>query len=404
MPSARAARALVAALACMAGVAASAPDRKAASERELQEMRGRIERLQKDLAAAEESRGEAVDQLRESGRAVSESQRALFELAQGRRTIEASLEDLARQEREARAGMSEQEALAARLLRLQHRQGAPDRLRLALEGRDAATAARHIQYYGYIQRARAGLIGELRAKGARLAGLEREAAARRDELAQNEAERGRETERLEKERAERAAVVAKLAGEIARNRAEIGKLKRDEARLARLVQEIARALAARPAPAKEAPREAAKGKPVDRVADASTEAKPFAQLQGRLRLPVRGEIGGRFGAAREEPGSTWKGIFIRAVTGATVHAVADGRVVYADWLRGFGNLLILDHGGGFMSLYAYADSLLRPVGEMVRSGEVLAHAGASGGQPESGLYFELRRDGKPFDPMRWVAQ
>ncbi len=403
MPSARAARTLVACLACISGVALGAPDRKAASERELQEMRGRIERLQKDLAAAEESRGEAVDLLRESGRAVSESQRALFELAQGRRTIEASLEDLARQEREARAGMSEQEALAGRLLRLQHRQGTPDRLRLALEGRDAATAARHMQYYGYIQRARAGLIGELRSKGERLVALERDAAARRDELAQNEAEGARETERLEKERAERAAVVAKLAGDIARNRAEIGKLKRDEARLARLVQEIARALA-RPAPPKEAPKEAAKGKSVDRVADAPTASRPFAQLQGRLRLPVRGEIAGRFGAAREEPGSSWKGLFIRAVTGATVHAVADGRVVYADWLRGFGNLLILDHGGGFMSLYAYADSLLRPVGEAVRSGDVVAHAGASGGQPESGLYFELRRDGKPFDPMRWVAQ
>ncbi len=404
MPSARAVRALVASLACVAGVAVGAPDRKAASERELQEMRGRIERLQKDLAAAEESRGEAVDQLRESGRAVSESQRALFELAQGRRTIEASLEELARQEREARAGMSEQEALAGRLLRLQHRHGTPDRLRLALEGRDAATAARHMQYYGYIQRARAGLIGELRSKGERLAALERDAASRRDELAQNEAERARETQRLEKERAERAAVVAKLAGDIARNRAEIGKLKRDEARLARLVQEIARALAARPAPPKQAPKETAKGKAVDRVADASTASRPFAQLQGRLRLPVRGEIAGRFGAAREEPGSSWKGLFIRAVTGATVHAVADGRVVYADWLRGFGNLLILDHGGGFMSLYAYADSLLRPVGEAVRSGDVVAHAGASGGQPESGLYFELRRDGKPFDPMRWVAQ
>lgn len=405
MPSARASRALVVALSCLAAAAThGAPDRKAPSERELQEMRGRIEQLQKDLAAAEESRGEAVDQLRESGRAVSESQRALFELAQGRRTIEAGLEDLARQEREARAGMSEQEALAARLLRLQHRQGAPDRLRLALEGRDAATAARHIQYYDYIQRARAGLIGELRAKGERLAALERDAAARRDELAENEAERGRETQRLEKERAERAAVVAKLAGDIARNRAEIGKLKRDEARLARLVQEIAKALAARPAPPKGAAKESAKGRPVDRVADASTAAQPFAQLQGRLRLPVRGEIAGRYGAAREEPGSTWKGLFIRAVTGATVHAVADGRVVYADWLRGFGNLLILDHGGGFMSLYAYADSLLRPVGETVRSGDVVAHAGASGGQPESGLYFELRRDGKPFDPMRWVAQ
>ena len=384
-------------------VAAAMPAfaRKAASERDLQELRGRIERMQKDLAAAEESRGEALDQLRDSARAVSESQRALFDLARRRKELEAELEAVAREDREARSGMAEQEALAGKLLRLQYQQGAPDRLRLALEGRDAATAARHIQYYGYIQRARAALIGELRGKADRLAALEKEAAARRDALAQNEDEVQRETRRLEAERAQRAAVVSKLAGDIARSRAEIGKLKRDEARLARLVEEIARALA-RKSPEKKAP--PARGQPVDRVADATTASKPFAQLQGRLKLPVRGELANRFGAAREEPGSTWKGLFIRAVTGATVHAVADGRVVYADWLRGFGNLLILDHGGGFMSLYAYADSLLRPVGETVRSGDVVAHAGTSAGNADSGLYFELRREGKPFDPMRWVAQ
>jgi murein hydrolase activator len=390
-------------LALLAIVLASSPAlaRKAASERDLQELRGRIERLQKELAAAEESRGEAVDQLKESARAVSESQRALFELARGRKTLEAELEQLARQDREARAGMAEQEALAGKLLRLQYQQGAPDRLRLALEGRDAATAARHLQYYGYIQRARASVIGELRQKAERLAALEKEAASRRDLLAENEAEAQRETRRLEQERIQRAAVVAKLAGDIAKGRAEIGKLKRDEARLARLVEEIARALA-RKAPEKK--RATPKGQPVDRVADASTSSRPFAQLQGRLKLPVKGELANRFGAAREEAGSTWKGLFIRAVTGATVHAVADGQVVYADWLRGFGNLLILDHGGGFMSLYAYADSLLRPVGEKVRSGDVVAHAGTSAGNEESGLYFELRREGKPFDPMRWVAQ
>jgi murein hydrolase activator len=110
----------------------------------------------------------------------------------------------------------------------------------------------------------------------------------------------------------------------------------------------------------------------------------------------------RYGGPREESGATWKGLFIRAAAGDTVRAVADGQVVYADWLRGFGNLLILDHGKGFMSLYAYNDGLLRQVGEKVRSGDPLASVGNSGGMPESGLYFELRRDGKPFDPMRWV--
>ena len=367
-------------------------------EDELRELRGKIERLQRDLASTEQSRGEAADQLKESEKAVSEAQRALFSLAQRRRALESDLETIAGRERQTRAGLLEQEALAERLLRLQYQQGATDRLRLALEGRDAATVARHIAYYGYIQKARGELIGALREKAGQLEALDREARARRDEIAANHAEQAREARVLEKERAARAAVVQRLAGDIAKGRREIGRLKRDEARLSKLVEEIARALAAKPAPG---PR--ASGRPVERIADASLASKPFASLKGRLRLPVRGELMNQFGAPREESGSSWKGLFIRSVTGETVHAIADGRVVYADWLRGFGNLLILDHGGGYMSLYANNEGLLREVGETVRSGDPLAHVGASGGHEESGLYFELRRDGKPFDPLRWVA-
>jgi len=372
----------------------------AASEQELRELRGRIEKLQSDLAAAEKSSGEAADQLKESGKAVSEAHRALFELAQQRRDLEAELEAIAKREREARAGAAEQEALAGKLLRLQYQQGAPDRLRLALEGRDAATVARHIEYYNYLQRTRADLIAQLRRKGDELAVLAKDAEARRAEIRQNEAESTAEARKLEQERAARAAVVQRLAGEISKSRREIGKLKRDEARLSKLVEEIARAIAKQEAAA--APK--GPGKRVDQVADASTSSQPFDSLKGRLRLPVRGELAGQYGAAREETGAAWKGLFIRAVTGETVHAVADGRVVYADWLRGFGNLLILDHGKGYMSLYAYNDGLLRQVGDKVRGGDPVAQVGASGGSAESGLYFELRRDGKPFDPMRWVAQ
>lgn len=376
---------------------AAAPDDS--SERRLRDLRGRIERLQADLAAAEKTSGQAADQLRESGRAVSEAHRALFALAERRGHLEAQLRDIAERERATRASIAEHEALAGKLLRLQYRQGASDRLRLALEGRDAATVARHIAYYDYIQRARAQLIAELRGKGEEIAALEREARASRDELAQNEAQQMREARHLEKERAARAAVVSRLAGEIAKGRREIGRLKRDEARLAKLVEDIGRALGARPpGPA------ARRGRAVESVADASISALPFPSLKGRLKLPVRGELLNRYGASRDDAGGTWKGLFIRSPTGETVRAVADGVVVYADWLRGFGNLLILDHGRGYMSLYAHNEGLVRQVGDKVRGGDPIAHVGQADGPPESGLYFELRREGKTFDPMSWVAQ
>jgi septal ring factor EnvC (AmiA/AmiB activator) len=383
-------RALLAA-AIVSVAAAAAPN---ANEEELRALRGRIEKLQRDLTAAEESRGEATDQLKASEKAVSEAQRALYSLSRDRRSIESQLESLTAGERDARAKLAEQEALAGRLLRLQYRQGAPDRLRLILEGEDAAGVARHIAYYGYVQRARAAIISELRRQGETLGALEGEAVTRRADLARNEAAQAAEAIRLEKERAERVKVVARISGDIARGRKEIGRLKRDEERLAKLVDQIARALAAPPAPAK--------GKRVDRVADASASAQPFEHLKGRMHLPVRGELANQYGTTREE-GATWKGLFIRSVSGETIHAVADGRVVYADWLRGFGNLLILDHGKGYMSLYANNEALLSQVGETVRGGDPIARVGASGGQGESGLYFELRRDGKTFDPLKWVA-
>ena len=371
-----------------------------ASAEELRELRARIDRLQKDLSAAEKTRGGAAEELKESEKAVSEAHRALFELARERRSIEAELESLARKEREVRESVSGQQALAERLLRLQHRQGAADRLRLALEGRDAASVARHMAYYGYIQKARAAVIVDLREKASRVQELDREARERRDALAANEGEQAKEARVLEKERAARAAAVQRLAADIEKSRKEIGRLKRDETRLSRLVEEITRALAAKPPP-KASPPQA--GRKVDRVADASLSAKPFDTLKGRLRLPVKGELLNTFGAPRDETGVQWKGLFIRSTTGETVHAIADGRVVYADWLRGFGNLLILDHGGGYMSLYANNEGLVRQVGDSVRSGDAVAQVGSSGGHAESGLYFELRRDGKPFDPMKWIV-
>ncbi|WP_374682305.1 murein hydrolase activator EnvC, partial [Accumulibacter sp.] len=127
----------------------------------------------------------------------------------------------------------------------------------------------------------------------------------------------------------------------------------------------------------------------------------LAKMKGSLRLPTKGSVSNRFGSARQE-GSTWKGLFIRAGTGSDVRSIAAGRVVFAEWMRGFGNLLIVDHGSDYLSVYANNDSLLKQVGDDVRGGESIATVGNTGGNPESGLYFEIRHDGKPLDPLAWV--
>jgi septal ring factor EnvC (AmiA/AmiB activator) len=133
----------------------------------------------------------------------------------------------------------------------------------------------------------------------------------------------------------------------------------------------------------------------------------FAQMRGRLPMPVTGEITGRFGAPRKVEGAgtapTWKGIFIKVAAGTGVRAVGTGRVVFADWLRGFGNLMVIDHGEGFLSVYGNNESLLRNVGDRVAVGDVVAAVGNTGGIEQTGLYFELRFQGRPFDPLSWVA-
>ena len=121
-----------------------------------------------------------------------------------------------------------------------------------------------------------------------------------------------------------------------------------------------------------------------------------------MRLPTRGSVSNRFGTTRQE-GSNWKGLFILASNGSEVRSIAAGKVVFAEWMRGFGNLMIVDHGGGYLSIYANNESLLKNVGEEARLGEVIATVGNSGGNPESGLYFELRHQGRPLDPMAWVG-
>ena len=136
----------------------------------------------------------------------------------------------------------------------------------------------------------------------------------------------------------------------------------------------------------------------------STHSGAFEVLKGRLALPVRGELVNRFGSPRPDGGPAWKGVFIMARPGDEVRAIASGRVVFADWLRGFGNLLILDHGGAYMSLYGNNEALYGRVGDEIQAGATIATVGNSGGNADSGLYFELRHQGRPLDPLSWVVK
>ncbi len=382
--------------------AASHADKKT----ELNELRDRIQGLQRDLARSEESRSEVADALRASEKSISEVNRSLLSLGREQGQISLSLAELKRNIDRARADVVSQQVLLDRMIRYQYMFGNTDALRLMLNGDDVAFVARQIRYFGYISNARAAMIVGLNKSLTTLAALEENARRKRDELAANAEAQKKARVALQTERAERQKVFSKIKTDITQNRREIGRLKRDEDRLSKLIDQLAKALAKDREDRKErrADRIQQGGQPVDSDADDSFIGRAFQTLKGKLKLPTRGELQGHFGRPREGGGVTWKGLFIRADVGQTVKAVADGRVVYADWLRGFGNLLIVDHGGGYMSLYGNNESLLKQVGERAQSGETVASVGSSGGALESGVYFELRLEGKPFDPMKWVAR
>jgi len=282
--------------------------------------------------------------------------------------------------------LAQRQAAIGRMLAARQAGGAPDALRVALSGQDPAAVSRALHYAGYVSRAAAALLADYRSGIAEAERLAREAAAQREQLRSLEQASRADRDRILAQRRERRRLLAQLAHQLRESRREIKVLRADETRLAKLVEALGRVISAR----------------VERVPQPDSRNEPFSALRGRLSLPVRGELTGRFGAPRRAAGTEAKGVFIRAPEGQPVRAIARGQVVYADWMRGFGNLLILDHGEAYLSIYANNESLLKQVGDAVAIGEPVATTGASGGNEETGLYFELRHLGRAFDPLRWV--
>jgi septal ring factor EnvC (AmiA/AmiB activator) len=382
---------------------------------DLKELRGRIDRLKNDITSAEESRNEARDSLRESERAISEANRELRNLATERQEARTELNRLAAEARRVEGEMGSRQEAIGRLLTVRYLGGEADYLKLVVSGIDPNQTARDLHYYGYISRAQAEMIRSLRTTLDWLQELQTQTREKTAELAEIEADQKKERDQLAKEQSTRRRVMDKLSAQLRDQRREVKGLERDESRLARLVEALSRVIAEEARKRAKKPRSAATtaatpGRSNEKVPEyavaeslGSTIGTAFAKLKGALRLPVRGELASRFGSPRPEGGPSWKGLFIRTQAGQEVRAVAAGRVVFADWMRGFGNLLILDHGQGYLTIYGNNEAVLKAVGETVRIGDPVATTGASGGSEESGLYFEMRHEGRAFDPLTWAT-
>lgn len=371
---------------------------------ELRELQGRIDNLRKDLAKSEEHRSEAADSLRETELAISNANRRLRELGDNRAELKNELQALDGQSQKLERQIANQQNQIGALLYRQHLRGDADALKLLLSGEDPNQTARDYHYLTLLSKAKGEMVEALHQSLREKLRLAEAVRDRTEKLAENEKKQQQERQALLSQQKQRQAMLASIAGKIKTQRREIETLKLDEKRLGKLIAGLTRivtkpkAKMVEPEPRKATTSPALRN---EREPDSSFSGA-FAALRGKLRLPVRGDIAHRFGTSRSE-GTSWKGVFVRANEGAEVKSVAAGQVVFADWLRGFGNLLIIDHGDGFLTVYGNNESLFRQAGDRVKPGDAIASVGNSGGNPESGLYFELRHQGQVLDPLKWVA-
>jgi len=366
----------------------------ASQQEELGNLRKRIAAMQREMDKTSESKSEAADALRDSERAISDSNRKLAELAEQQRAADKKLGELQQQERQLTGSMAEQQVLLGRLLYQQYLGGEQEYLKLLLSSQDPNQVSRDLQYYKYIARSRATWLTALHDNFAALSAVSTATREQRAELKSLRAEQSAQKKALEKEQHARQRVLGKISQQLRQQRREINRLQHDENRLAKLVDRLTKMLAQ--------PKTTSLFRN-DNLPDNRFDGSPFDQLKGKLILPVKGEVTNQFGAPRPDSTVLWKGLFLRTSAGQAVKAIATGRVVFADWLRGFGNLLIIDHGKGYMSLYGNNETLYKQVGDMLHGGDIVAAVGNSGGNEDSGLYFELRHESKPLDPMKWLA-
>ena len=377
------------------------------AQRRLENVRKELREVASERRRLEGQRGEAARALRRSDEQVAASARALREVEARIAADQVALQQLRGQREAAERAMAGQREELRALLRASYAVGEAAPLKLLLAQDGVADAGRTLAYHGYLQRHRAARIASLRSELSSLAAMEQEIDERAAALeAAREEQRGR-LSTLERDRRERNAAVAELEQRYRDRGAREQALGRDARSLEQLVQRLRAAAARAEAERRAAAARQARGtapRTSTRPAGARPAVASAAPVQvGGLGWPLSGTLLANYGA-RLPDGRSSNGILIGAPAGTQVRAVADGTVVFAEWMTGYGMFLIIDHGNGHMSLYGHNETLLKSPGDRVSRGDAVATVGNSGGQGRPGLYFELRRNGQPVNPNTWLQR
>lgn len=352
-------------------------------EAELEALRARIDAAKLEETAMRDERDALLADLESADQRIGDLTLRLRDLGQRLRAQQARLDALGAERAKARTRLEEDRAALTRQLRAVLLGGRQDRLQLWLKQEDPAKASRMAGYYDYFYGRRAAQVAAVRDAATQLETAEAALRTETDELAALQARNTAERVELEGMRDLRRTAVDALATRLREQGQTLASLRRDESRLQRLLEDLRQAL--------------------ERIPTDRPGGRPFTDRRGQLPWPAAGELVARFGEPRAAA-QPWDGVLIAAPAGTEVRAIHRGRVAFADWLRGFGLLLILDHGDGYMSLYGHNDGLLKETGEWVEAGEPVSVSGSSGGTADVGVYFAIRHRGHALDPSGWCRR
>jgi septal ring factor EnvC (AmiA/AmiB activator) len=368
-------------LACSNPVCAQ-PDSRNETEQQLEAVLRDITSLQQSLARSRTDFQNENDVLKAVDLEIQESSRQVRKLALEQEEKESELQRLRTDRDQQLQQLTQSSEQLSRQVRSAYQLGQQSRLKLLLNQDDPERVNRMLAYYDYFSRAQAGQIRQLREALAILDRLHADIDLALAELAESRQRAAAEMERLADQRDQRQAALNSISERISSGETRLAELRRDRSDLEMLLEKIEDALADIPAEL---------GRQMD-----------LAAARGKLQRPAGGRVLHAFGQSRIG-GLAWHGWLIEAAAGSEATAVAYGRVAFADWLRGYGLLMIIDHGNGFMSLYGNNESLLFDVGDWVQAGEPIVTVGVNPGSTQ-GLYFELRKNGKALDPASWMAK
>jgi murein hydrolase activator len=357
---------------------------KAAKRAELKQLRQRIAELQQQQQKVRNRYDQLRQDLRKAEQRISKLSRSIPRLNRELKQRRKHLDKLRGEERELQHSVALQRGYLADQVRATYAMGRQEYLKILLNQESPATVGRVVTYYDYLNKARSERINRLSETINRLekVRLEVEAEAKRMRKLRNKQKE--EKDALETSRSKRETAMSKLKDELGTQDKRLASMLQDEQALKKLLNTLADALEDIPAE--------------------PGNHQPFATLKGKLHWPTGGKLLVSYGSRRKIGKLRWRGVMIGAGKGDEVKAISHGRVAFADWLRGYGMVIIIDHGDGYMSLYGRNQSLYKETGDWVEAGETIATVGDSGGAERSGLYFEIRKNGKPTDPVRWCRR